>query len=534
MTKSVDDDVVVTLERISKTFSGNHVLRSVDLKLRAGQVHGLVGMNGSGKSTLIKILAGIHRPDPGGRISFQGSPRASRRDRRRRRPIFRRAAHGVHMGFVHQDLGLVETLSVTDNFALALGYEMSGLGGVRRRGITELTEAGLARVGLGIAADTEISNLGAADRSLVAIARALTQLAGHDRPCLVLDEPTASLPRREVDRVLDVVRTLATDGAAVMFVSHNLGEITGVATQITVLRDGKIVEDRPTGQLTRAAIVDAMLGKSTEQALANLAESPEADRDGVAPSLLTVRGMRGTRVDGLDLDVAHGQIVALTGLVGCGKSEAGRMLAGSATLASGSMQLDERPYSPRSPRAAMVAGVSYVPAERLRRGGILEFTAQENITLPVLGRFWRRILVNGAAERAAAESMMARTHVHPLDRQQAFGLFSGGNQQKIVLARALVSNPKLMIVDEPTQGVDVGAIPVLYECIRAAAAAGAGIVLISSSYEEVAELADEAVVLDRGRIHARLAGTQLTLANLVALNFDTRADDQRSETVRMS
>jgi len=530
MTTSVDGDVVVALEGISKTFSGNRVLRSVDLRLRAGQVHGLVGMNGSGKSTLIKILAGIYRADPGGAIHFHGAGAASGEPGRR--PIFRRAEPGVHMGFVHQDLGLVETLSITDNFALTLGYEMSGLGSVRRRRIAQLTEAGLSRVGLRISAEAQVSDLGAADRSLVAIARALTQLAGHERPCLVLDEPTASLPRREVDRVLDVVRALAAEGAAVMFVSHNLGEVTGLATQVTVLRDGRVVEDRPTAELTAADIVDAMLGESIERALAELAEAAEAADDVPARQLLTVRDLHGTRIEGLDLNVAHGQIVALTGLVGCGKSEAGRILAGSSAPVSGSMQLEGTPYSPGSPRAAMTAGVSYVPAERLRRGGILEFTAQENITLPVLGRFWRRVLVNGAAERTAAEDMIARTRVRPADRQQMFGLFSGGNQQKIVLARALVSDPKLLIVDEPTQGVDVGAIPVLYECIRDVAAAGAGVILISSSYEEVAELADEAVVLDRGRVYARLSGTQITVANLVASNFDAATREQQPTTVR--
>lgn len=514
--KAEATDIVVELDKISKSFGGVRVLDSVDLTLLAGRVHGLVGMNGSGKSTLIKILAGVHKPDPGGSLRLVGASDATPS---RSGAVLRRASSEVRIGFVHQDLALIDTFSIVDNFALSLGYEMSRLGRARRKEVTELTAQGLARVSVQASPLTDVGDLGAADRSLVAIARALTQLAGAARPCFVLDEPTAALPRREVDRVLGTVRQLAGEGAAVLFVSHNMGEVSSVTDDITVLRDGRAVLSAPTKQLTTSDIVDQMLGESTEKVMdiQHGASGRHANElaDARVP-VVRVDELTGERIDGLDLTIQPGEIVALTGLVGCGKSEAGRILAGSSAALSGRIEVDGVAYTPSHPSDAIQAGVSYVPAERLVRGGILSFSAAENISLPVLRSFWRRGLIDGGRERSVAGGLMRSTRAYPDDSRALFGTFSGGNQQKLVFSRALVNQPRLLIVDEPTQGVDVGAIPVLYDCIRVAAEAGTAVLLISSSYEEVVELAHRAIVLDRGRVCSRLGADQLTVPNLVA------------------
>jgi ribose transport system ATP-binding protein len=531
MNAAAVDLPVIDLHGISKTFSGVTVLHSVSLQLMAGEVHGLVGMNGSGKSTLIKILAGVHKPDPGGVITFpaaavavagHGAPRRSHR------ALLRRESREVRIGFVHQDVGLVDTFSIVDNFALSLGYDTTRIGGVRRRRIAEVTEAGLRRVGVAAAPDTEAGRLGAADRTLVAIARALTLLAGEARPCLVVDEPTAALPQREVNRVLGVLRTLSDEGAAVLFVSHNLGEIAAVTHRVTVLRDGRIIDTAPTASLSQAQIIDRMLGERVEHALLDQIEAvheaeeraathPAADQ---VPTL-RVSDLCGDRADHVSFDIAPGEILVLTGLVGCGKSEIGRVLAGSNPPRSGRLELAGQPYSPASPRDAVASGISYVPAERLRNGGILTFTARENISLPVLERFWHRGRVGVAGERAATLGLMDATRVTPMAPEQPFGAFSGGNQQKIVLSRALISRPRLLVIDEPTQGVDVGAIPVLYDRIRAAAAGGAAVLVITSSYEEAEALGERAVVLDRGVVCAELSGDQLSVPALAAAGLQS-------------
>jgi ribose transport system ATP-binding protein len=510
---------LLTMTGISKSFGRNRVLEGVDLCLRSGEVHALVGMNGSGKSTLIKVLAGIHAPAPGGSIGFRDAPSTGRGDhapsRRPRAFSLTQAGERPGVGFVHQDLGLVPELSLLDNFALTFGYATTRRGTVDTADLRRKVESGLRRVGIDADPAMALAELGAADRSLFAIARALEQLGGSDAPVLVLDEPTAALPANESQRVMGVVRELTARGAAVLLVTHHLSEVMAVSDRVSVLRDGTVVLATATAEVGQTAVVEAMLGKAVEQQLArDHARDQHVVERGGEPRI-RVRGVDARRAHGISFDVQPGEILAITGLVGCGKSQVGRILAGADTRFRGELRLDGEPYRPRDPRDARDRGVSYVPSERLAKGGIAPFTARENITLGILDSCRRGPWIDRKAERARADDWLDRAVVHPADPELLFTSFSGGNQQKLVLSRALAVSPRLLVVDEPTQGVDVGAIPVLYQQLRAAADGGAAVVVITSSYEEAVDVADRAVVMDRGHVVAELTTDALTVEALL-------------------
>jgi ribose transport system ATP-binding protein len=510
---------LLEMRGISKAFGRNVVLRDVDLRLQGGEVHGLVGMNGSGKSTLIKILAGIHQCEPGGTIVYgdarQGGDARTQSARPRRLGLSMTSAQehpGV--GFVHQDLGIVPELSLIDNFALTFGYE-TRRGTVSTDRVRAKVVSGLQGVGVDADPDSQASELGAADRSLFAIARALEQLDRADSPVLVLDEPTAALPLRESQRVAKVVRDLAERGAAVLLVTHHLAEVMQITDRVTVLRDGEVVLASPTADVTQEAVIDAMLGEKVERVLQRQHREHSAAHAGEAASVVAVDGLNASRVRDVAFTASAGEILVLTGLVGCGKSQVGRVLAGADTAYEGTLRLGGAPYRPANPRQAIEAGVSYVPAERIERGGILAFTARENISLAVLGDYGRRGVVDRRPENEMARRWLGATQVRPADPDLPFASFSGGNQQKIVLSRALATKPRVLVVDEPTQGVDVGAIPVIYQQLRDAAAQGTAVIVITSSYEETVEIADRAVVMDRGHVVAELPASRLSVGALL-------------------
>lgn len=521
-TQSKDhDQPTISIDRISKSFGGVRVLHEVSMDLHRGRVHGLVGMNGSGKSTLIKILAGIHRPDPGGDIRFDRAEAASRTSNGVRAALrLRRFCAGVAIGFVHQDLGLIDSLSVAENFAMSLGFATNRSGWVDQRRVDERTAHTLARVGADVSYASTVGELGAADRTLVAVARALDAVGTDRSACLVLDEPTAALPPHEVDRVLTVIERLAAQGTAILLVTHHLKEILRVCDDITVMRDGYVVHSGELRGIDEQHIIDLMLGDKVEHQLAQEqrvdvpADAVTTTRTGTA--VARINHVSGYRPDDVSFDVSRGEIVVLTGLVGCGKSEIGRLVAGAATARTGTVTVAGETASVTRQPTGMRPGVGYVPSERIRKGGILEFTAQENVTLSVLSRLTRWGLIRQGAESATALQMMKTVDVHPYEAGRMFSSFSGGNQQKLVLGRALLRKPHLLIVDEPTQGVDVGAIPTLYRAIRGAAEAGSAVLIITSSYDEAVKLADRVIFLDRGRITGHFTGDDITVSRLTS------------------
>jgi ribose transport system ATP-binding protein len=481
---------LLELRKVSKTFDGVTVVREVDLTLAPGRVHALIGHNGSGKSTLIKMLSGFHRPDAGSEIHCGG-----------------------RIAFVHQDLALVLGNSVLENLAMGPGYGTRLLGPVRWRAARARTQRVIDDYGIRGRPDTAVRDLGAADRTLLAIGRSLEQLEPGASSVLVLDEPTASLTAKEVARVLPEIRRVAEGGAAVLFVSHRLDEVLTVADTVLVMRDGLLVATRPVEGLDEAALVELMLGHALEETV------PPAPTAAERVPLLTVSGLRGRRLRDVSLAVAEGEIVGVTGLVGSGKTELGRLLFGAEPRRGGEVALAGRPLALRSPAEAIRAGIGYVPPERRTQGGVAELTASENVTLPGLRAFWRGGRLRARAERSETSAWMRDVGVVPTDPDRRLATFSGGNQQKLIFSKWFRLKPKLLILDEPTQGVDVRATGDLYALVVAAAERGLAVLILSSEWEDLVRLCHRVIVLDRGRQAAVLEGRELTHEAIASAAF---------------
>lgn len=492
---------LVEAKRVSKVFDGVAVLNNVDLDVCSGEIHALVGANGSGKSTLIKILAGYHNPTTGF-VKICIDPKTG---------------NSLKMVFVHQDLGLVESMTVLDNMAFTCGYTQGVLGRIRwrasRQGVADL----LSGFGLEIEGNETIASLGGTERRLVAIARAISSL-GDEVGVLVLDEPTAALPPEETGRVFRIMRMAAERGAGVLFVSHNLTETITVADRVTVLRDGRVVArvvstDTTVDQLasdmfgfSKEIIVDADKGH-TAAAGARLQRSTE----GKVPSLHLER-ISSAHLRDITLDVWPGEIVGVTGLVGCGKSELGRIIAGCQKAMTGTISVGGgAPARFSGPHEAIHAGIAYVPPDRRRSGGIVSMDARENVTLSTLGDFFQTGWLRKRMELQAVLSEMAAVAAVPRNPKLKFGAFSGGNQQKLVFARVMRMAPRLVVLDDPTQGVDVGTVPDLYRFIRTMAADGCGVILVTADFDELVALSERVIVLLSGCKATELRGGDVTL-----------------------
>jgi len=486
---------------LAKTFGDKTVLHHFDLTVEAGQVHMLLGQNGSGKSTLIKILAGFHQPDVarsftvGGRSVSAGSAEQVR-------------AAGLR--FVHQELGLIGPETVLDNMLYSDGFP-TRFGQISSGRARKRVMASLELVGLDIDPASKVDTLSPAQRTGVAVARALMD-TGDAAVALVLDEPTATLPGAEVERLHAILRVAVSRGVGVLYVTHHLDEVEQLGDVVSVLRDGHLVAAGPVVDLPRDVIVHALVGGELE-AVQNQARPVTAPDE--ADPVLQVRELVGDRVDGLSFDAAPGEILGLYGLTGSGREAALGMIFGSIPRASGTVRVDATPVMPNRPRASMEAGVSYVPADRKSAGLFLELTAQENLTLSNLRPFWRRGRIDRRAERAEVDSWFKRLAIRPADGAgQTVGTFSGGNQQKVVMAKWLRLNPDVLLLDEPTQGVDVGAKAELHRQLLASRADGTAIVVSSSDVDELVTLCDRVLIIRDGRVHRELVGDDITDHNI--------------------
>ncbi len=469
---------MLRVEGLVKDFGGQRALDGVDFEVRPGEVHALLGENGAGKSTLIRILAGVLRPDAG-TVEVEGAR------------------------FVHQDLGLVDELSVAENIALELGYSSErGLVSMRRteRRAAELT----ARQGVEIDPRRLVGALPQAEKVMVAIARAFSV----DARVIVLDEVSASLPAPQVVRLQAAVRRAAATGVAFVWVTHRLDELAGFADRLTVLRDGRRVVCAEAG-VPLSRIVEWIVGRP-------VAAAPRS-RAAATAAALSVRGLRGPGLAApVDLDVAAGEVLGLTGLIGSGAQPLARLLGGSPRVRGGQATLSGSALPLGRPRAMRRAGCGYVPGDRARDGGFGALTVRENL-FPTSRTLPRR-------ERAAAQALVQAYGVRPgAASELPLDSLSGGNQQKVVFARALRGAPPLLVLADPTTGVDVGAREELYALVRAAAAEGAAVVLASSDFEEIVNQADRALVLVRGRVAAELAGDGLTRDALAAASYGAQA-----------
>ena len=487
---------LLELSGIRKTFPGVVALRDARLEVGAGEVHALLGENGAGKSTLIKILAGVHAPDAGvvrmdGRPVRIPSPQAGRR---------------LGIAVIHQELHLVPALTVREN--LFLGRERARAGvlrvGEERREAVEL----LGRLGFDLDPDIPCRELGVAGRQLVEIARALAD----DARVLVMDEPTAALSEREVGRLLDRVRALRDRGLGIVYVSHRLDEVFALCDRATVLRDGAHVATRPVAGLSRRELIGLMVGRPMES------EFP-ARRATIGPARLEVRDLRrGRVVQGVSFTVGRGEIVGLAGLVGAGRTETARLIFGADRADGGTVRVDGRALRIRSPRDAIRAGICLMTEDRRQQGLVPGRSVRENFGLPNLWRFSRWGFLRGRREAAALDGYVADLGIRLAGVDQPAGELSGGNQQKVILARWLESGAGVVLVDEPTRGVDVGARFEIYESLHRLASAGRAILMISSELPELLGVCDRLLVMRAGQIAGEITDVpRATEADVLAL-----------------
>ncbi|WP_158605555.1 sugar ABC transporter ATP-binding protein [Amycolatopsis panacis] len=461
-------------------------LDDVDLDLLPGEIHGLLGQNGSGKSTLIKVLGGFHASDRG-TVELSG--------RRVKTPLAQVADHGI--AIIHQDLGLVGSMSVIENIGVSDAY-----GGRRARPIDwKRLKADVLRIfrrlGTRIDPDARVDTLNPSDHSIVAVARALWLLSLRaTQHIFVLDEPTAYLGPAESGRLLDVMRAVAADGAAVLFVSHKLNEVLSVTDRCTVLRDGRVVTTRPTEGLSAAEMVTLQLGRPIDDFYPPRAAEPDGS------VRLVAEGVSGAGVDDVSLSLRAGEVLGITGLVGMGQDPLAEMLAGARPVAAGTVRGPDGGVLRGGIRAAMGAGVAFVPVDRKRQGLWLAARGRENLTLPTLRarRAWTPI--SASAERSAARKAFERVGVRPVAPDMPVGSLSGGNQQKVLMAKWLEFKPRVLILHEPTQGVDAAAKREILALVNASAEAGAAVIICSTDYEQLAATCHRVVTMRDGRVVA--------------------------------
>lgn len=482
---------------LTRRFPGVLALDDVGLVGHAGEVLALVGENGAGKSTLLKLLAGVDQPD-GGEMHFGGAPW---------RPATPRAAAAGGVALVHQELCLAENLSAAAN--ISLGREPRRFGFVKRARVREIARTALDRVGALFDPESLVASLSAGERQLVEIAKGLAEEAR----VLILDEPTSSLTMRETERLFEVVKKLRAEGVLVIYVSHRLGEVLELADRAIVLRDGKNAGELEGETLTRAGLVRSMVGREEAAVRARSFES------GAGSPALQLEALRTEDWPSrsVNLSVAPGEIVGLAGLVGAGRTELLETIFGLRAAQGGAVRLGGEAFAPAGPRGAIAAGVALVPEDRKEHGLLLEDPVRVNLALATLASRRRGPLVDGAAERAAAEAAVGRLGIRTSSIEQVAGTLSGGNQQKVVIGRWLETAPRVLLLDEPTRGVDVGAREELYALLEDLASSGLSVLFASSDLEELLRLADRIVVMHEGAIAGELPRSEANETRVMEL-----------------
>ncbi|WP_181410742.1 sugar ABC transporter ATP-binding protein [Nocardioides humi] len=497
------DTPVLRLRNVSKTFPGTHALKGIDLDIAPGEVRALVGQNGSGKSTLIKVLAGYHAPDPGSESWFNGEEfHLGSRD----------GLGSSHLRFVHQDLGLVLEMNAVENLALTAGFA-TGLGGrvdwgeQRRR-----AEETIARLGVDLDVRKPLAEATPVERTVVAIAAALTGWESG-RGLLVLDEPTAVLPHTEVGRLLDIVRGVQRMGASVLYVSHRLDEIFAIADKVTVLRDGRVTATRDAAELNTQSLAELMVGDQVDAAFRLGRPVVAAD----ASPVLSVRNLSGVQVKDLGLSVARGEILGIAGFAGSGADEAAYLLAGArpAGEIQGEIRRGDGSWEPAG-AALTRQRLPLVPADRAGEAVVADFSVADNLTVRVLDRFRTLLGLSARRENAFVEEWIKRLEIKVSAPDASIMSLSGGNQQKVIMGRCLASDPSLVILAEPTAGVDVGTRQAIYELIGQLADDGLAVIVTSTDTTDLLALCSRVVVLNGGHVVAELAGEQITDQALLA------------------
>lgn len=497
---------LLEIRGLTKAFGGQLALDGVDLAVESGEIVALAGANGSGKSTLIKVMAGYHQPDAGKIDAFGQEiwPHAVDQNWRTR----------TH--FIHQNLGLVPTLNATENLALGSGY-MTGRGRrihwAQQRAHAEKV---LGRYGADCDVDAPVATLSMGNRTIVAIARAMD---GWEDPegLLFVDEPTAALHEEEAEILFGAIRSVAKGGAGVVFVSHRTNEVLELANRVAVLRDGRLVADRVTAELDEPTIVELIAGRRIEE----LYPTPPPPQQDV---VLEVDGIAGKQLQPLSFKLRRGEILGVAGLNGSGRDELPRLMFGRDNRTGGEMRLHGKPVRDATIRDLISAGIALIPADRQGEGLVMRLSARENMTLVSLAAFWRHWHLSRHREDEEVDEWITRLDIQPPDPAKPLDEFSGGNQQKVVMAKWLRLRPEVIILDEPTQGVDVSAKSAIHELLVKAASDGASLIVCSSEAKPLAVICDRVIVLRDGRVAAELEGEPLSAEAIVHHSITARTD----------
>lgn len=493
----------VVMRNITKSFGGARALEGVSLDIVPGEVHGLVGANGAGKSTLIKILAGLVHPD-GGTIEVDGKAVSIETPHR---------ATELGMNFIHQELAFVPGMTVLQNIMLGIP-KRSRFGFVDWRAIAREIAPIAERVGITAPLNASVKGLSTAENWLINICRALVRKAR----LIVMDEPTASLSASESEKLFAIVRDLSASGVAVLYVSHRLDEILDLCHRVTVFRDGKSVQEFAKKDLTRQGLVEAIVGRRPAD------HAPERHSAAGRKVVLSVDGLRREpRVHGVSFALHEGEVLGIGGLVGAGRTELVRLIYGADRSDGGRMLLDGQPFAPASPHAAVKAGLGLVPEERRTEGLILSKSLAFNVSLANLGRIVmsRAVpLVSSSARSNLALETIRDLAIKAQGIETAVGRLSGGNQQKVVIGRWLKRAPRVLILDEPTRGVDVGARAEIHRLIRGLAEKGMAVLVISSEPEELPDVCDRVLVMAEGAIVRELSGGDVSRSAIVAASYE--------------
>lgn len=502
------------VKRVSKTFPGQKALDDVSITMRSGEVHCILGQNGCGKSTLIKILSGYHAPDDGSQIHVGETPLTPGK------PL---ESDRLGLRFVHQQNGVIGELTALENLALGAGYRRTRSGRIdwdqQRAAARDLLSL-VGRPDLDL--DLPMSAARAVDRTAVAIARALDPSRGEIR-YLFLDEPTAALPVSEVDHLMALVSQVKARGVGVVYVTHRLDEVFRIADTVTVLRDGLHICTMPVDELTSAQLIDLIVGErspDTHESRPTPKRSPAPQHSEPKVPRLRVRGLRSELVKNVDLEVYAGEILGIAGLDGSGREELVYGLIGAIPSEFSDLTVGDAIVSRHlTPQLAKRHGIALAPGNRQPGSAVQEFTIKENITLPQLSVYRRGVLVSQRQERRDVTTWLDRLSVRSSSASDPTGApfseLSGGNQQKIVLAKWLATNPQILLLDEPSSGVDVGAREAIYDVIRDQSERGVGVVLSSSDVQDHLAICDRVLVLRGGSIAAELTGAEITEASLL-------------------
>ncbi len=505
---------LLVARNVSKSFYGREVLRGLDLTVVVGEVHALLGQNGSGKSTFIKCLCGYHAPDPGAELVVAGSPVHL--------PVDPTKPRVLGLAFVHQQLGLANNLSVLEN--LQVGRFHTGAGWrIRWRENEADVRRALARVGVeDVSPHALVGSLSEVQRAMVAVARAFQELDEIGSGVIVLDEPTAYLPRDGVEDLFAAIGRVTAEGSGVLFVTHRLDEVRQLADRVTVLRDGERVATADAAMLGERALVELIVGRS----LTELYPVPGEVRDDV---VLEADDVSGSNVAGFSLRLHRGETVGVTGLVGMGQESVPYLLFGSDPATAGRVTVNGAAVDLPAlrPRDAMRLGLSLVPADRLRNGGVGLADVRENVTLTVLRKYFRSGRINHRLERRDVLERLHELQVRPPDPDHTFAELSGGNQQKVVLAKWFATDPSVLLLHEPTQGVDIGARQEVFRHIRRFTERGGAVLIASAEYEDLANLCDRVIVFRDGLPVAELQGEQLTPEAIVEQAFLVTPTERR-------